>query len=542
MSLSWKLSSHQLVSMGNSNCLKASLTVSLCFHTKTKLSFFPLPLSNLRISSFSSFITTKTTNPNGNHTSKEQTLFSLFKQCSTIKHVKQIHAHLVHTGLDQNLYLVGKIIVFCAVSEHGSMDYAVSVFENTENPDGFLWNTMIRGFGRTNQVYKVFDYFKKMQEMGEKADNFTLSFLLKVSGQLGSVVLGKQMHCCTLKHGLETHLFVRNTLVHMYGMLGIPEIAHQLFDEISKPELVAWNTIIDCHVHCGNHRKALELFSRMLRSGVEPDDVTLVVTLAACSASGALEFGRWVHSFICRTTLVDIVSVSNALIDMYAKCGEVKEAYDIFNNMIKRNIVSWNSMILGLAIHGHVDKALVLFSKMLEEKLERPNDVTFLGVLCACSHGGMVEEGRRYFNSMRKDYHIQPTIKHYGCMVDVLGRGGLVDEAYQLIRDMPMECNAIVWRTLLAACRLHGNVELGEQVRRHLLDLEPDHSSDYVLLANMYASAGQWDDTARVRKSMRERGVQKPQPGNSLFGIHPRLPEPTNALAEIGEIRTAYIA
>ncbi|GFZ17577.1 hypothetical protein Acr_26g0008470 [Actinidia rufa] len=286
-----------------------------------------------------------------------------------MKQVKQIHAHLVQTGLDQDLYLAGKIIVFCAASECGSMDYAVSVFENMESPDGFIWNTMIRGFGRTNQVEKVFGYYKKMQEKDLVTDNFTLSFLLKVCGQVGSVCLGKQLHCCTLKHGLEIHVFVRNTLVHMYGMLRDNETARQLFEEITEPDLVAWNTIIDCHVHCGKYRQALELFSRMLRSGIEPDEATLVVTIAACSASGAFEFGRWVHSFVSQSPLVDTVSVT-----------------------------------------------------------------------------------------------------------------------------------------------------------RHLLDLERDNSSDYILLANMYASAGQWDDVARVRKSMTDRGVQKPKPGNSLIGgqVSPR--------------------
>lgn len=512
----------------NCKCLKAYLTVSLCI---SKLPLLPWPLlSQLSFSPFYSATAAQDPDPCGNLTSKERVL-SLFKRCSAMEHVKLIHARMIHSGLDQNLCLAGKIILFCAVSERGSMDYAASVFENTKNPDGFLWNNMIRGFVRTAQFDKVFSFNKKMQEMGEVADNFTLSFLLKASGQMGSVLLGKQMHCCALKHGLETHAFVGNALIHMYGMLREIETARQLFEEIPKPHLVAWNTIIDCHVHCGKHREALELFSRMWGSGMEPDEATLVVTIAACSALGALEFGRWLHSFVSLSVVVDIVSVSNALIDMYAKCGAIDEAYSVFNELNERNIVTWNSLVLGLAIHGHADKALALFNKMLEEKLETPNDITFLGVLCACSHRGMVEEGRRYFDSMRQDYHIQPTIKHYGCMVDILGRAGLVEEAYKLIMGMPMECNAIVWRTLLAACRLHGKVELGKQVRRHLLDLEPDHSSDYVLLASIFASAGQWDDMARVRKSMTKRGVQKPKPGNSLIGIHPKLIEPTKTFA-----------
>lgn len=178
-------------------------------------------------------------------------------------------------------------------------------------------------------------------------------------------------------------------------------------------------------------------------------------------------------------------------------------------------------MILGFAMHGHADKAIELFSRMREWKFLEPNDVTFLGVLCACSHRGLVQEGRQYFDSMRFEYNIRPTIKHYGCMVDLLGRAGLVEDAYELIRSMPMECNAIVWRTLLGACRVHGNVRLGELVRRHLLELEPNHSGDYVLLSNIYASEGRWNDALEVREAMRKKGVEKPEPGNSLINVHP---------------------
>lgn len=444
---------------------------------------------------------------------------SLFKRCYTMKDLKQVHAHIILTGLYQNLYVIGKIIVFCAVSELGNMDYAVLVFDKIENPDGFLWNTMIRGFVKTNQPERAFEFYKRMQEKGEVADNFTFSFLLKFCGQLGSVMLGKQIHCDTMKHGLESHVFVRNTLIHMYGMLKDIEIARRLFEEIPSPDLVAWNTILDCNVNCGKCREALDLFLLMQRSGVEPDEATLVVTLSACSALGALDFGRWVHSCINHTSLGDVVSVCNSLIDMYAKCGAVENAYKTFKKIKGKNLVSWNAMILGLATHGHTNEALAIFSKMLEEKLVKPNDVTFLGVLCACSHGGMVDDGRRYFSVMIKDYHIQPTIKHYGCLVDIMGRAGSVDEAYQLIRSMPMECNAIIWRTLLAACQVHGNVELGAKVMSHLLELEPDHSSDFVLLANMYASVGQWSKMTRVRKAMQDRRVQKPAPGNSFIGI-----------------------
>uniref|UniRef100_A0A7N0U9U7 Pentatricopeptide repeat-containing protein n=1 Tax=Kalanchoe fedtschenkoi TaxID=63787 RepID=A0A7N0U9U7_KALFE len=396
------------------------------------------------------------------------------------------------------------------------MVYAERAFRELEAADGFLWNTMIRGFGICGESGKAFEWYGRMKERGVVADNFTFCFLLKVCGGSGcETVLGKQLHCCVMRHGLDSHVFVRNSLIHMYGMFGEIEVARQLFDEITDPELVAWNTVIDCCVSCGEFEEAMKLFEAMLARGIEPDEASLVVTLSACSATGALDFGRWVHSLVDEKGLGGVVTVCNSLVDMYAKCGAVEAATRIFDGINGRNIVSWNAMISGMAMHGHGNEALGLFSRMLDENLVCPNEVTFLGVLCACNHNGFVELGRRYFASMVEDYGLKPTIKHYGCMVDVLGRCGFVGEAYQLIQSMPMECNAVVWRTLLAACRVHGEVELGEVVRKHLLEIEPDHSSDYVLLANMYADSEQWSKTARVRKSMRNRRVQKPVPGNS---------------------------
>lgn len=378
---------------------------------------------------------------------------------------------------------------------------------------------MIRGFSKTNQPHQAIHFFHKMLTKGYKPDNFTLVFLLKVVARLNCVFLGKQFHCTTLKLDLSNHAYVGNSLMHMYGMLKELDTACYLFDKMTNPDLVAWNSIIDSHVNCGSYKEALHLFTRMIQRGMQPDDATLVVTLSACAAIGALDFGRKIHSFIRDTDVCNVTSVCNSLVDMYAKCGALDEAYETFSGMKVRSIVSWNVMILALASHGNGEDALALFSKMVEEGGVRPDDVTFLGVLCACSHGGMVDEGRMYFDVMVRDYRIEPTMKHYGCMVDLLGRAGLVEEAYKLIKRMPMECNAIVWRTLLAACRVHGCVEIGEKVRKHLLELEQDHSSDYVLLANTYASAGQWNEMSRERGSMRERGVQKPKHGNSFIDI-----------------------
>lgn len=477
-----------------------------------------LPKHNL-FHHFSSQTPIKIPNPHEKiYSQKEQAFLINFKKCCTKKHIEQFHAHLVKNGFFQNLFVVGKLIVFCAVSNECCMDYAVSVFEKIENPDGFLWNSMIRGFSNMNQVDKVFCYYKMMLENGEKVDNFTLSFLVKASGQSGSVLLGKQVHCSVVKHGLECHVFVRNTLIHMYGMLKNLWVARQLFDEMHELSLVGWNTIIDCHVCCGEHKEALELFSRMQDASVKPDNATLAVVLSACAALGELELGKWVHSIIDQSLFVKDVCLANSLIHMYTRCGEIREAQRIFNRMNDKNIVTWNTAILGLAAHGHVHEALRLFSLLMNEKLASPDDITFLGVLTACSHGGMIEEGRRYFNTMTNKYHMKPTIKHYGCMVDMLSRAGLITEAYDLVHNMPMKCNAIIWRTILASCHTHGNIKLAKKVRRHLLEVEPDHSSDYVLLANTYASLEDWYQVSKVRRSMVANKVKKASPGNSFIG------------------------
>ncbi|XP_073007203.1 pentatricopeptide repeat-containing protein At1g59720, chloroplastic/mitochondrial-like [Typha latifolia] len=487
-----------------------------------KLSFGSLRRTLSSTVSFLQYHFHRSPDPDANFHSREQTLISHFNSCCSMRDLSQIHAQIISSGFEQHVYVIARLISFCCVSEVGSIDYASKAFEQLNWPDGFLWNTMIRGFGRTNRAEEAFFFFRGMRERGKTADNFTVSFLLKICGQLGAVELGKELHCCILKLGLESNVFVSNTLMHMYTLFEETDVARQVFEESPDIDLVSWNTLIDGYVNCRKYKEALRMFLRMMRDGFIPDEATLVVTLSACSELGALDFGRWVHSNIGGgSILVQTVSVSNSLIDMYAKCGAIYIAFEVFEDIEERNIVSWNSIILGLALHGHAEKALALFDRMLlESEYEEPNNITFLGVLCACSHGGLVERGRRYFEMMR-DCSITPNIKHYGCMVDLLGRAGLVREAYELIRTMPMEGNAVVWRTLLGACRVHGELELGKLVLKHLKEVEPDHSSDYVLLSHMYASFGRWNDALQVREVMKGRGVQKPEPGNSLMGVLP---------------------
>lgn len=441
---------------------------------------------------------------------------SHFDHCVSPSDLRQIHGRVVKCGLGQDVFAICKIVERCAV--FGDMNYGISVFDTVEKPDGFLWNTMIRGLGNTDQPEKAIDLYKRMREIGQFADCFTFSILFKVSEKFGSDVLGKQIHGSALRHGLESQVHVRNTMVHMYGRFGKLGSAVQVFDEMPERDLVSWNTLIGCHVHGGKCEEALRLFSRMLKAGVRPNDATLLAAISACSDTSALELGRRVHSLANVVGVGNQVPISNLLVHMYAQCGEIDKAYEMFRRMRSKTLVSWNTVILAFAMHGRESDALALFSEMVRDGAERPDGITFLGVLCACSRAGMVDEGRRFFDAMSVDFCIEPTLKHYGCMVDMLGRAGFVDEAYRLITNMPIECNAIVWRTLLASCRVHVNVEIGEKVRERLSQMDPNYSSDYILVADMYASTGRWNKHVKVRELMKQCRVQKPEPGISSVG------------------------
>ncbi|KAB2022768.1 hypothetical protein ES319_D07G234200v1 [Gossypium barbadense] len=308
-----------------------------------------------------------------------------------------------------------------------------------------------------------------------------------------------------------------NVMITGYAKRGEMESARKLFNEVLKKDVVTWNAMIAGYVLSGECKKALEMFEEMKTVGERPDEVTMLSLLNACADLGDLQVGMKIH-----WSLSEMVSSSgfnvllgNALIDMYAKCGSIGRALKVFQDMREKDVSTWNSVIGGLAIHGHAEESINLFTEMRRSKV-RPNEITFVGVLVACSHAGRVNEGRQYFKLMRDGYNIEPNIRHYGCMVDMLGRAGLLDEAFKLIDSMVIEPNAIIWRTLLGACRIHGNVELGRRANARLLKIRRDESGDYVLLSNIYASKGEWDRVEKVRKIMDDTGVRK-DPGYSLL-------------------------
>jgi pentatricopeptide repeat protein len=293
-----------------------------------------------------------------------------------------------------------------------------------------------------------------------------------------------------------------------------------VFDEIPVRErnLVSWNSMLNGFAANGRPNEVLTVFREMMGVDFTPDGFSMVSVLTACAEIGALALGRRVHVYLAKVGLVGNSHVGNALIDLYAKCGGVDDARRVFEEMeLGRTVVSWTSLIVGLAVNGFGKEALELFSVMEREKLV-PTEITMVGVLYACSHCGLVDDGFMYFDRMKEEYGITPRIEHLGCMVDLLGRAGKVEEAYDYIVTMPLEPNAVVWRTLLGACAMHKKLELGEAAWARLVELDPGHSGDYVLLSNLYAAVGRWADVHVLRKTMVKDGVRK-NPGRSLVEL-----------------------
>lgn len=322
--------------------------------------------------------------------------------------------------------------------------------------------------------------------------------------------------------------------------------ARELFDKMPQRDLIAWNAMIAGYAQSDKSREALDLFHLMQMEGVKVNDMSIVSVLSACTHLGALDQGRWAHAYIDRYNLRMTVTLGSALVDMYAKCGDMNKALEVFWNMKEKNVYTWTSAMGGLAMNGYGKKCLELFSLMKQEGVE-PNEVTFVSLLRGCSVAGLVEEGRQHFESMRRVYGIEPRFEHYGCMVDLYGRVGRLDEAFNFINSMPMKPHAGAWGALLNACKIYKNMELGELASRKILELEEDNHGAYVLLSNIYADSKNWDRVEIVRQTMKARRVAK-VPGCSVIEVngevheflvgeksHPRQAEIEEKMKEISQ-------
>ena len=425
----------------------------------------------------------------------------------------QVHGVVEKMGFSCDLYVQNSLLHFYSVC--GRWGSAGRVFDEMLVRDVVSWTGLISGYVRTGLFDEAIALFLKMDVVPNVA---TFVSVLVACGRMGYLSMGKGVHGLVHKREFGIGLVVGNALMDMYVKCECLCEARRLFDELPERDIVSWTSIISGLVQCKRPKDSLELFYDMQISGVKPDRIVLSSVLSACASLGALDYGRWVQEYIKRQGIDWDIHIGTALVDMFAKCGCLEMALQIFNGIPSRNIFTWNALLGGLAMHGHGREALEQFELMIGAGI-MPNEVTYLAILTACCHSGLVDEGRSYFYQMiSQPFNLSPRLEHYGCMVDLLCRAGLLDEAHEFIRKMPLPPDVLIWGALLSACKVNGNVELSQEILNHLLELESQDSGVYVLLSNIYATNERWDDVRRVRRLMKDKGIRK-FPGSSVVEV-----------------------
>ncbi|KAL5723023.1 Pentatricopeptide repeat-containing protein [Ranunculus cassubicifolius] len=395
--------------------------------------------------------------------------------------VQMIHAHIEKIGFCSNIFVPNTLIDSYSKCGRDGVDIARRLFGSMKEKDVVSWNSMMAGLIKSGEMGDALRLFEQMPERDVVSWNTVLSGYVKEGELNAAFEFFEKMP--------ERNSISWATMVSGYSKAGFMNMARMLFDNMPVKTLVHWTIMISGYAEKGLAKEAFHLYDKMEESGLEPDSATYTGILAACAESGLIDLGKKIHLAVERTRLKDDIYVCNALVDMYAKCGELDKAMSIFDGMANRDVVSWNSMLHGLAMHGHGEAAINLFSRMRLEGV-MPDEITFVGLLCACTRDGLVNEGRHYFSNMEKYYGIVPELEHYGCMIDLLGHGGYLNEAYELIKSMPMEPNAIIWGTLLEGCRMHNDTRLAGEVIEQLVKLEFSDVYAYEILSNIYATAG----------------------------------------------------
>ncbi|GAV80996.1 PPR domain-containing protein/PPR_2 domain-containing protein/DYW_deaminase domain-containing protein [Cephalotus follicularis] len=428
----------------------------------------------------------------------------------------------------------------------GNVSEACRLFNEMPQKDFVSWSALISCYEQNEMYNEALHLFVEMVANEVMVDEVAVVSVLSSCAQLSVVETGKLLHGLAVKYGIESYVNLQNALIHMYSNCGDIVSAQELFSSGYCLDLISWNSMLSGYLRCGSVEKAKEffdcmpekdivswstlisgyaqddqfpetlaLFQEMQLQGFNPDETTLVSIISACTHLAALDQGKWIHAYIKKNRLKINVVLGTTLINMYMKLGCVENALEVFCGMEEKGVSTWNSVILGLAMNGLVEKSLHMFSEVKKCGMV-PNDITFMGVLGACRHMGLVDEGQHYFHSMIKEHQIVPNVKHYGCMVDLLGRAGMLKEAEELIECMPMPPDVATWGALLGACKKHGNNEMGARVGRKLVELQPDHDGFHVLLSNIHASKGNWDGVLEIRWMMMQHGVVK-TPGCSMI-------------------------
>ncbi|XP_050382453.1 pentatricopeptide repeat-containing protein At3g53360, mitochondrial [Argentina anserina] len=459
----------------------------------------------------------------GAYTPNEFIFGSAFSACTGLvqpEYGRQIHGICIKFGLGRDNFAGCSLCDMYAKCGH--LEAARIVFCHIDRPDLVSWNAMITGFSSVGDADGAISFFSRMQHNFLIPDEVSVLSALSACMSFPALSQGRQVHSYIIKTALDFTVSVCNALLTMYAKCSNLDDAFVVFKDMrNHADSVSWNAILTA---CTQHNQAGEVFrllKLMLVSEIRPDFITLSNVIGVCADVESLEVGNQIHCFIVKSGLVLGVTVSNGLIDMYTKCGSLESAQKLFSLIEIPDVVSWSTLILGYAQSGCGEEALELFKAMNAVGV-KPNEVTMVGVLTACSHIGLVEEGRKLYKIMESEHGIVPTREHCSCMVDLLARAGCLHEAVDFIKQMTVEPDIVVWKTLLASCRTRGNTEIGKQAAEKVLELDPSNPAALVLLCNINASSGRWDEVARLRNLMRESGVKK-VPGQSWIEIKDRI-------------------
>uniref|UniRef100_F6HN86 DYW domain-containing protein n=1 Tax=Vitis vinifera TaxID=29760 RepID=F6HN86_VITVI len=456
----------------------------------------------------------------------------LLSSCKHLNPLLQIHAQIIVSGFKHHHSITHLINLY---SLFHKCDLARSVFDSTPNPSRILWNSMIRAYTRSKQYNEALEmYYCMVEKGGLERDVFIGAGLVDMYSKMGDLKRAREVFDKMPKRDVVAW----NAMIAGLSQSEDPYVARRVFDQMVDQDDVSWGTMMAGYAHNGCFVEVLELFDKMKLGNVtwnviiaaymqnghakeaissfhqmrlenfHPNSVTFVSVLPAAAYLAAFREGMAFHACIIQMGFLSNTLVGNSLIDMYAKCGQLDYSEKLFNEMDHKDTVSWNAMLSGYAVHGHGDRAIALFSLMQESQVQI-DSVSFVSVLSACRHAGLVEEGRKIFHSMSDKYHIKPDLEHYACMVDLLGRAGLFDETLGFIKVMPVEPDAGVWGALLGSCRMHSNVKLGEVALDHLVKLEPRNPAHFVVLSSIYAQSGRWADAGKARSKMNDLGLKK---------------------------------
>ncbi|KAK9270075.1 hypothetical protein L1049_025649 [Liquidambar formosana] len=461
-----------------------------------------------------------------------------------------LHGRIVRMEPSLDVFVGSSLIDMYAKCGH--LNYARRVFESLTERNVVSWTSIIGGVAQFGFEEEALVLFNQMREVPVASDQFTLATVLGVCSSRNDIFLGQLLHAYTIKLGTESSVPVGNALVTMYAKCGNIQNANhafalmpirdmiswtamitafsqtgdvvkarEYFNKMPERNVITWNSMLATYIQHGFWEEGLKVYTLMLREGVKPDWITFATSISACADSTVLKLGNQIMAQAEKQGCGSNVSVANSVVTLYSRCGRIEEARKVFDSIVMKDLISWNAMMSGYAQNGQGRNAIEIFENMINMGCA-PDHISYISVLSGCSHSGLVPEGEHYFNSMTKDHGIHPTSKHYVCMVDLLGRAGLLDQAKNLIDRMPLEPDAAIWGALLGACRIHGNTKLAEISANNLLDLDVEDSGSYILIANLYSDSGKLEGVADVRKLMREKGIRK-NPGCSWIEVDNRV-------------------